>query len=331
MHEEPDLSAASISAALDLHWGIKAGSIEYAPVGFGSYHWIATQSSGRRWFITADRVGVEAGDSRDSTDLFGNLHAAYATAAALRRGGLSFVVAPVPDKSRQVVRRIEREWAMAVFEHIEGEPSGKGPWPEAAACARAARLVGQLHACEPPDALRPFDFAAAHRGELFNDLSGPWVRGPYGERARRLFISSYHAVQALLAEYDRLVEEVNQDGSPWVVTHGEPHSANFIESADGGLYLIDWDTVRLAPPERDLASLLIEEAAVISAYQSGGGSRPPRPAAVQLFRVWWDVGEICGYIRHFRGSHGDSRDDQTAWLALERYLDIDSNWPNLKS
>lgn len=331
MHEEPDLSAGSISAALEFHWAITARSIEYAPVGFGSYHWIATQPNGRRWFITADRVGAEAGDSRESPDPYGNLHAAYSTAAALRSGGLSFVVAPVPDKSRQIVRRLEPEWAMAVFEYIEGEPSGKGPWSTAAACAKAARLVGQLHASEPPGTLRPFDFAVAYRGELFDDLSGPWVSGPYGERARRLLISSYGGVQALLAQYDRLVEEVNQDVSPWVVTHGEPHSANFIQTADGGLYLIDWDTVRLAPPERDLASLLIEEDAVLSAYRSGGGPRPPRPAAVQLFRVWWDVGEICGFIRHFRGSHGDSRDDQTAWHALERYLDVDSNWPNLKS
>ncbi len=36
-----------------------------------------------------------------------------------------------------------------------------------------------------------------------------------------------------------------------VITHGETHSDNFIRSSDG-LVLVDWDTVGLAPPERDL-------------------------------------------------------------------------------
>jgi spectinomycin phosphotransferase len=43
-----------------------------------------------------------------------------------------------------------------------------------------------------------------------------------------------------------------------VLTHGEPHPANLL-SAGGSLLLIDWDTVGLAPPERDL-SLIIGEA-----------------------------------------------------------------------
>jgi len=109
MHEEPDdLSADSLSAALELHWDIKARGIEYAPVGFGSYHWVATQSSAQKWFITADRVGAEAHDSGENADPFANLLAAYSSVSALRSRGLSFAVAPVADKSKQVVRRIER-------------------------------------------------------------------------------------------------------------------------------------------------------------------------------------------------------------------------------
>jgi spectinomycin phosphotransferase len=46
------------------------------------------------------------------------------------------------------------------------------------------------------------------------------------------------------------VREAAESG-PVVVTHGEPHPGNILRAA-GGLYLIDWDTVGLALPERDL-------------------------------------------------------------------------------
>ena len=44
MHDVPDLPTDSVAAALDRHWGIAVESISYAPVGFGSYHWIAIQA-----------------------------------------------------------------------------------------------------------------------------------------------------------------------------------------------------------------------------------------------------------------------------------------------
>lgn len=43
-----------------------------------------------------------------------------------------------------------------------------------------------------------------------------------------------------------------RDTTPgWVVTHGEPHPGNVIRTSHG-LRIIDWTTVQMAPPERDL-------------------------------------------------------------------------------
>jgi spectinomycin phosphotransferase len=330
MRDEPkSLPAGSLAAALEIYWDIDVSNVEYAAVGFGSYHWVATQASGQKWFVTADNVGSQGKGSRE-TEVFANLQAAYATASTLRRSGLAFVVAPLPDRSQRLMRRIESDWAVAVFPYIDGHAIGNGAWSDTAACARAAGLVGQLHTSTPPGTPRRFSFAIPHRPRLFDNLEEPWTSGPYGERTRKLLSSSREGVKALLAHYDRLVQEVTYDDEPWVLTHGEPHSANFIDGADGSLYLIDWDTVRLAPAERDLAALLIDQSEVLSAYRSTAGPRVPRPAALQLFRVWWDVSEICYYVHHFRGPHDDSLDEQVRWPDLEGYLHVDSNWPNLR-
>ena len=52
-----------------------------------------------------------------------------------------------------------------------------------------------------------------------------------------------------LADFDRRVDEAS--GADLVVTHGEPHPGNLVMVEDSPV-LVDWDTVGLAPPERDL-------------------------------------------------------------------------------
>ena len=70
--------------------------LDYAPVGAGSYHWVATDRNGVHLFVTVDDLDRKAwlGDRRDVA--FDGLRAAFETAVALRQAGLGFVVAPAP-------------------------------------------------------------------------------------------------------------------------------------------------------------------------------------------------------------------------------------------
>jgi spectinomycin phosphotransferase len=145
-----------------------------------------------------------------------------------------------------------------------------------------------------------------------------------------MLVAARRSVETLLEGYDRLVAEVSAYDEPWVVSHGETHSANFIEGADGLLYLIDWDTVRLAPRERDLAGWgRNQDSEEMSAYRRTAGPVTMRPGALRLFHMWWDVSEICGYAHHFRRQHSGSLDDEASWADLERYLKVESKWPEL--
>ena len=53
-----------------------------------------------------------------------------------------------------------------------------------------------------------------------------------------------------LGEYDRMASRI-ADREEWVITHGEPKANNIMITSNGPV-MIDWDTVRLAPPARDL-------------------------------------------------------------------------------
>jgi spectinomycin phosphotransferase len=116
-----------------------------------------------------------------------------------------------------------------------------------------------------------------------------------------------------------LVREIEASDDPWVVTHGEPHSANVLRTADG-MRLIDWDTVQLAPRERDLSAVLGGPNDVLPAYQAEAGPDSPRPAAIELFRVWWSLAEIAEYVQLFRQPHADSQDNKESWRILTQYV-----------
>jgi spectinomycin phosphotransferase len=325
MYDEPEgLTQDDVAGALRRHWGIDIAGIEYAPVGFGSYHWLVKEASGKRWFATADRLQPGEGHpGREPDAAFTELQAAFETAAALRDRGLSFVVAPIPGRAGEVLVRIGPEWAVSLYPYMEGSSSGYGDWPDSSLRARAAEIVGQIHVASPPSAVRTWDFAITGRRRLFGaigELGRPWRTGPYGEPTRELLAASRAGVEALFAHYDQLTEDLAASAEPWVLTHGEPHSANFINGADGELYLIDWDTVRLAPRERDLETIVGDDAAALAAYQRVAGRVTPRPNAVELFRVRWILDEICIYVLRFYGQHRESIDSQTSWKGLREYL-----------
>ena len=104
-----------------------------------------------------------------------------------------------------------------------------------------------------------------------------------------------------------------------MVTHGEPHRANTITTPDGEA-LIDWETAKLAPPERDLWMLMDGDPTIAEEYATRTGIGLDTNA-VALYHLWWDLCEIALYVTAFRSPHDDTEDTRVAWAGLERSLD----------
>src|SRR5438034_668450 len=86
-------------------WGLSAGTLRYAPVGGGSYHWMVTSSPGEQWFVTVDDLDDKGWLGRTRPAVFAGLRAALDASVTLHRDvGLRFVVAPVPALDGQSLR-----------------------------------------------------------------------------------------------------------------------------------------------------------------------------------------------------------------------------------
>lgn len=310
MYERPaGITDAEVADALRERWLLDVVELDYAAVGYGGYHWTAVDTAGARWFATASRVT----DPADIADLRATMTAVRELADA----GLDFVVAPVPAIDGAVVSQSGASYAITVFPFIDGVPLH---WRDALSPTDrllVVHMLAALHTAARPRRPVPIrDLNPRSRGQLeiaLRERDRPWRGGPYSEAARALISNHADALMTALAGYDELVEEVAATSS-LVLTHGELHPGNLIRSGDT-FRLIDWDTAGLAPPERDLWSILSDTGAETARYAELTDHQVSR-AALALYRQRWDIDEIGLTLADLRGPHHQDKDTEVGWAAL---------------
>lgn len=303
-------------------YGIAPTALTYAPVGFGDHHWNVTGDDGRDWFVTVSDLEHKAHCGPDAATAGTGLRRAMDTALTLRaRDGLEFVVAPVAATDGSSVVPLGERYALTVFPHVAGRTGEFGDRLDDADRDRVLGLLARLHGSTPPATtpstpLEPVGLTGVHAA--LADLGGTWSGGPYAEPARRLLAAHTATLRTRMADFGALASRVRGGGAPLVVTHGEPHPGNLIQGADGCL-LVDWDTVGLALPERDL-SLLADDPAALAHY-AGLTGRAPDAAALELYRLRWSLLDVAEFADWFRGPHEATDDTQVAWDGFAETLE----------
>ena len=300
-------------------WRLGAVSLEYAPVGFGDHHWIAVGDAGRKWFVTVADLRLKG--EPDAEAALRSLRSAMDTAAALREEGrLDFVVAPLRAADGGTVRRLGSCHALSVFPFLDGVAGDPDrPWT-ARERGAVVELLAELHRQEPPASTPVLGLELSTRGLLESALDGAisWAGGPFAEPARALLARHSPAIRRQVEEYDRLVEDLGRSDDPPVLTHGEPHPGNLLQG-EGRYLLVDWDTVGLAPPERDLWSV-VETQEDLERYAEAAG-RTVSASALALYRLRWDLEETAVFVDWFRAPHDRSPDTEEAWDALQEAVE----------
>jgi spectinomycin phosphotransferase len=310
-------------------WGFDVETIDYAAVGFGSYHWVATDAAGTRRFVTVDDLERKPwlGDTRES--VFDGLLRAFGSAVALRDAGLNFVLAPILTIDGEAVLRIGPRHSVALFPFVDGRAGQHFEYDTAEERLAVLAMFARLHqATSAVDSIaRTIDLDLPGRGHLVSGLqavSQTWSGGPFSEPARQALASHASEVAELLGLRDRLSREVAMRSGEWVVTHGEPHALNIIRT-DVSQWLVDWDTVAVAPAERDLWMLVGETGDDAAAYADATGNRPDQ-LALDFFRLMWDLNDLAEYVRVLRSPHSENDDALMAYKGLTKCVAIRDQW-----
>lgn len=309
----------AIGAVVADGWGLRVEELHHLPVGGGAHHWSALADDGRRWFVTCDDLATKPWLGSDPEVVFDGLRSAYRTAVALRDAGLPFVAAPVIAPSGTPAVRVDERHSVSVSEYVDGDAGGWGQRVPASRREELVTMLARLHLATPPGttALRPF--AVPGRAELdaaLDDLGRPWDAGPFSEPARRALANHVEVVTQATAELDRLIDQLAAPDGRTVVTHGEPHPGNLIQTS-ARLVLIDWDTVALARPERDLWMIDDPEAAIHYRQLTG---ITPEPEAMAGYRLLWALTDVAAFTVELRRPHRRDADGEHALRGLRSIL-----------
>ena len=312
-----DLDTALVRGVLDQQWGIRTVDLRYLPVGFGDHHWQAN-AAGQRYFVTVRDLRLD-GRTNDPNQALPLLEQTFQAVRRLRDlAELAFVVPPVPSTSGALVVPIGSTFALSVYDWLDVHPV------QDAEGVIAAGLVGSLHRAwleHPVEAVRE-DFRIPHRSALTGalaDLGRPWLDGPYGEPARALLTAHQEDVRSALEQYDVLVATAGGPMSEWCLTHGEPSGGNLVRDQTGACYLVDWESARIGPPERDLVELAWSEEA-LSRYRAFAGGPAPNAERLRLYRLWYALAETSVYLLQFRAPHSADDNMVESWQNFLRFL-----------
>jgi len=312
-----DLHPDLIERALDHHWRIRGTELRYFPVGFGDHHWQA-KAARNRYFVTVRDLRLDGrADNRKQVLLL--LEQTFQAVRQLRDlADLSFIVAAVPTTSGSVVVPLGDNFALSVYNWLDVQPARD------AEGVIAAGLVARLHraSTEHPTPAVVEDFRIPHRSALeaaLADLERPWRAGPFGEQARTEVLAHRAAIASALEHYDALVAAAMTSSTDWCLTHGEPSGGNLVQDRTGAHYLVDWESARIAPPERDLVDLGSSDKA-LDHYRQLAQSPPARADLLRLYRLWYALAETAVYLMQFRAGHTADDNMVESWQNFLTFL-----------
>ncbi|HJE58688.1 MAG TPA: phosphotransferase [Nocardiopsis listeri] len=294
-------------------------ALTHVPLGFGDHHWSATDAVGRRWFLTLADLEHKTFLGEDPGTVLDRLEGAMDTAARLRDDvGLGFVVAPLRSLSGATVHTVGTHHALSVFPHVEGDSGEFGRVLEPGRRDRLLDTLTALHRCPPPETARTLPIALEGTERLAALAEDPRGLGDHGSLSGAVadLLDEYGAaLRAHLSGFGRRAASVDLSGV--VTTHGEPHPGNLLWRDDRPL-LVDWDTVGVAVPERDLWSVT-DDPDALARYADVSG-HVPDPDLLDLYRLRWDLRDVVEFVDLFGSPHRSTPDTEQALAELAGVL-----------
>ncbi|WDG31038.1 phosphotransferase [Streptomyces sp. CA-278952] len=323
MKDRPsDIDETVLAATLGA-WGIEPVLLTHAPVAFGDHHWVAADAEGRQTFVTVADLAHKPHCGRDAAGAWTGLSRAMNTAAMLESAlGEAASVAPLRTGGGGTLLRLTDRYAVSVFPYVDAPAGHFGQVLDPGARRMLVERLTQLHITRAPLATPVHDPALPARGVIEVGLADPQRfradAGPYAQRCQALLAANCTALHAALGRFDsstaRLTSEASTSpATAAVVTHGEPHPGNVLDPG-GRTLLVDWDTVALAPPERDLW-LATDAPEDLSRYAELTGHRPD-PELLAYYELRWALDDMAAALDIFGARHPDTADTRQAWEGL---------------
>ena len=296
-------------------------AMTFFPEGEDSYGYIAMSETGEKYFVKA------------STSV---LDTHLKVASLLRhRCNISGVVAPL--ETRDGALSIPwQDFRVSFFPFIEGK-SRWDLWKVGkdftdTELSQTGALLATIHGCSDSIAsntltVAKYDLPLRHELHTVLEVAERKVasQNQYQKQLLETLATHRSSILETMDRYDELGRSAAAAQTSFVITHGDPTPGNLILDAENRLHLIDWDGVRLGPPEKDLVSFTGERfAVVLERYLTERACDVSLYADIFGFYIYeWTLNEIRDYGTKILFKNKDTQQNEYDWESLQDYLPPD--------
>jgi spectinomycin phosphotransferase len=258
MLEKPDINDAKIIACLRDSYGLNIAQVEFLPLGADPNTAVYRVVADATHYFLKLRSGEFA-------------EASVIVPALLHQGGMTQVIAPITTQTGQLWGQLDN-FAVILYPFVEGQNGYEialtdQHWIE------FGRALKSLHTVTLPspvtDRIQRENYSD-HWRETVKDflvqVEATVYSDPVSAQLAALLTTHKPVIDHLVNRAEQLVALLQTDSPPFVACHADIHAGNFLITPDGTLYIVDWDTLLLAPKERDLM--------FVGGALQGGGRTP---------------------------------------------------------
>lgn len=296
-----------IAAALTQHYGLQDVTLQPAERGFvaETYH---VQAGGQQYFAKHTRNG------RYSR----YLPTALPALRELHENGMTGISYPIPARDGRLMIEVNNR-PFFLLNYIDA--AWTFDYPQADYIALLARIHQSRTRSQPDQE----GFGQPFRASLLAYLDHLWkdtLTNPHERALQQQLRNEREWLEIRWLRFERLAAQLQQRDFPWVLTHGDA-PGNVLQAADGRLFIVDWDDLLLAPPERDLWFHL-DSPDFLAAYRQYFPSYEPDWDLYAYYLYWRYFDDLEGFIDQVMLPGRDDafkahnltrlRDDLNGWL-----------------
>ena len=245
MLEPPPLPLATIASCLRAAYGLEPAAPEFLPLGYdvNTAVYRVRVPGGTSYFLKLRRGAFD--------------EASVAVPYWLHSHGIGPLIPPLATLDGALSARLD-DYHAALYPFVEGR-SGWGVELSAEQWRTLGQAVSRMHAAELPSALiariAPETYTPVWRERVlaYQQMADvATFADPVAARLAGFMRERRAEIRALVERAGRLAAVVLGKALPFVLCHADLHAGNVLLGPDDALYIVDWDTLTLAPKERDL-------------------------------------------------------------------------------
>lgn len=330
MKYEPEIDKVGLAATVAGEYGIEVCRFTVVPKGWGSVCYVVECAHGGRYFLKlapSARTGTAASDPDFYLPLTWTLY---------QRGLFRNLTYPIPNAQGEF-RTEFGIYTLILFNYIDGTTLEEEDLLSERLLPLLAEAMGRIHASTPDIGIeRPFTdgFELTFEQDL---LRGPEVLrlGAAHDRSSthtlgEILLPREAELRALLERTRELGERVRGLNPEMVLCHTDLWGANLMLDREGDLYVLDWETALLAPPEHDLFSF-VDDARfprLLEVYERSFRPVDLHPDTFAFYILRRNLEDLAAWVlRILEGEHDEEQDMDD----LEGVRDSLYQWPGLEA